>query len=61
MARYVLIAVLASNPVTFLYEDGTKALAKARTLQRREVAFEIREGSKDPTLTIEELEARLQR
>lgn len=61
MARYIVIALLAANPVTFLYEDGAKALAKARTLQRRAIPYEIKDGATNSPLRIEELEARLRR
>lgn len=61
MARYVVIALLAANPVTFLYEEGAKALTKVRTLQRREVSFELKDGATNLPLSIEELEARLRR
>lgn len=59
MARYVLIAFLASGPITYLYETEKKALAKARTLQRSSATFELKDGATDAPMTIEELEARL--
>jgi len=59
MARYVVIAFLASSPVTYLYADPEKALAKVRTLQRLSTPFEMRDGATDAPMTVEELEARL--
>jgi hypothetical protein len=59
MARFVVIALLASNPVTYLYMDAAKAMAKVRTLQRLTTAFELRDGATDAPMTVAELEARL--
>lgn len=59
MARYVVIAFLASNPVTYLYADAEKALAKVRTLQRLSTAFELKDGATDAPMTVQELEARI--
>lgn len=60
MARYIVIAFLASsNPVTYLYADPEKAMAKVRTLQRLSTAFELRDGDTDTPMTVADLEARL--
>lgn len=59
MARYIVIAFLAASPVTYLYREPEKALAKVRTLQRLATAFEIKDGASNAPLTVEELEARL--
>lgn len=61
MARYILIAFVASSPVTYLYETGEKALAKARTLQRLSTAFELKDGATNAPMTIAELQERLRR
>lgn len=44
MARYVLVVLRATSPVTYLYEDPEKALAKVRTLQRQAVDFQLQDG-----------------
>jgi len=59
MARFIVIASIAANPVTYLYSDAEKALAKVRTLQRLSTAFELRDGATDAPMTVTELEARL--
>lgn len=59
MARYIVIAFLSSSPVTYLYTDAGKAMAKVRTLQRLATAFELRDGATDAPMTVEELEASL--
>lgn len=61
MARYILIAFLAASPVTFLYEQEEKALAKVRTLQRQSISFDLKDGQTSAPVTVAELEARLRR
>lgn len=55
MPRFVIVAVIALTPVTFLFDDADKALAKVRTLQRNAYEFSISNGSGEP-FTIAELE-----
>lgn len=57
MARYVVVAQLQSAPITYLYDDAAKALAKVRTLQRQAVAFQL-QGVSGEAMTVAELEKR---
>lgn len=45
MSRYVVIALLSSAPITYLYDDPNKALAKVRTLQRQTIEFQLQDAS----------------
>lgn len=55
----MIIAVLASNPITYLYDDAERALAKVRTLQRQLITFELKDGKTELPITVELLEAQL--
>lgn len=59
VARYVIIAVLASSPITYLYDDAARAVAKIRTLQRQLTQFELLDGTTNLPMTVAELEQRL--
>lgn len=57
MTRYVVIALMPSAPITYLYDDPAKALAKVRTLQRQSVAFELQDAL-GATMALSDLEKR---
>jgi len=51
----MLVASLPSAPITYLYNDAAKALAKVRTLQRQAIAFQL-QGVTGADMTVIELE-----
>lgn len=59
MARFIVMAFIAANPVTYLYAEPEKALAKVRTLQRLATTFELKDGATNAPMTVAELEARI--
>ena len=56
MTHYVIIALVASAPVTYLYSDAKRALAKVRTLQRLGNAFKIKDTRTELELAPADLE-----
>lgn len=55
MSRIVIVATIALTPVTYLFDDPAKALAKVRTLQRNAYEFELSTGGGE-ALTVADLE-----
>ena len=56
MTHYVIVALFASAPVTYLYGDAKRALAKVRTLQRLGNAFKIKDARTEIELSPSDLE-----
>lgn len=55
MAKFVIIATIASSSVTYLYDDPAKAWSKVRTLQRSAKPHEIRDGATNQPLSADAL------